>query len=534
LRLRPWIPALATAGLVGGICVGKLIAGSKTHNFLPHLVPTGGLSFEVRDGATDQLIPCKLTLTGKNGTPDPQLTHNDVGLQEGNAVVAYNKVMSGGGVGAVHVPFGEYDVTVSRGLEWDTVLVPGVKIDAEGAEVRATLHHAVETPGWVSGDFHVHAARSPDSRVPMLARVYEFLSDGVEVIVATDHNTLSDYAPYIAEVSGQPYLTSIVGDEMTTATWGHFGAFPLPEVLESAGQGAVLVRGRNPKDFFDDVRRVAPEAVIDVHHPRIDSEIGYFNIAKFDDITDEAERPGFSYDFDAIEVVNGYQDPDRKQIDRTIKDWFALLNHGHFVTATGNSDTHHLYYNIGGYPRNYVYVGTNDPAAVKPADIAKALKQHHSFLTTGPILDFTVDGAHIGDVAHVTGGVAHAQVVVKAAPWIAVTKATLFLNGVLVKEWQIPASTAAVRLADNFDIPIGHDSWVVLRVDGDKPLFPVVGDLRRFTVLPLALSNPIFLDFDGDGKITPLFPHGVHTHDPDQPPPLKVPIPTHPHHRGQR
>ncbi len=513
MRFRPLLPALATAALVGGLCVGKLIAASSSHSALPHLAPTAGLAYEVRDAANDQLIPCKLTLVGKKGTPDPELTHNDVGLQEGNAVVAYNKIMAGGGVGAVHVPFGDYDVTVSRGPEWDVVVVPDVNVGLEGAEIRASLHHVIETPGWVSGDFHVHAARSPDSRVPMLARVYEFVSDGVEVIVSTDHNTLSDYAPYIAEVNAQAYLTSIVGDELTTASWGHFGAFPLPEVLESAGQGAVLVRGRDPRDFFQDIRQIAPDAIIDVHHPRLDNEIGYFNIAKFDDVSDEAARAGFSYDFDAIEVMNGYQDPDRKAIERTIKDWFALLNHGHWVTATGNSDTHHLYYNIGGYPRNYVYVGKDNPAEVTPADVAHALKAHHSFLTTGPILDFTVDGARIGDLVEVKNGVAHAQIGVRAAPWISTSRAGLFLNGVLIKEWEIPPSTTPVRLSESFDIPVGHDAWVVLRVDGDKPLFPVVGDLRRFTVLPLALSNPIFLDFDGDGKITPLYPHGDHTHE---------------------
>ena len=54
---------------------------------LPTLPPTGGLTFEVRDADGGAPIPCKLTLLGVEGTPTPQLTHNDIGRQEGDAVV---------------------------------------------------------------------------------------------------------------------------------------------------------------------------------------------------------------------------------------------------------------------------------------------------------------------------------------------------------------------------------------------------------------------------------------------------------------
>ena len=101
----------------------------------------------------------------------------------------------------------------------------------------------------------------------------------------------------------------------------------------------MLVHGRKPDDFFNDVRANAPGAIIDVHHPRIDAEIGYFDLGQFDARSDRAARAGFSWDFDALEVMNGYQDPVRRSVDRVVDDWFSLLNHDHLVTATGNSDT---------------------------------------------------------------------------------------------------------------------------------------------------------------------------------------------------
>jgi hypothetical protein len=467
---------------------------------LVRLKPEGGLSFDVRDAKNGEPIPCKLTLVGVDGTPDPEMTRVDIGRQEGDAISAYNRIMSLTGVGAVHVPVGTYDVTVSRGPEWDIATLRGVKVKPTGAAVTARLSHVVDTHQWLSADFHVHAARSPDSRVPMQDRVYEFVADDVQLIVSTDHNVISDYEPYIRELGAGRYIASAVGDELTTASWGHFGAFPLPPDLERAGQGAVLVHGRRPDDFFRDVRTNAPDAIIDVHHPRIDAEIGYFDLGHFDAHNDRADRPGFSWDFDAVEVMNGYQDPVRRSVDRVVDDWFALLDHEHIVTATGNSDTHHLTFNIGGYPRNYVKLLDDRPEVVDPKQVARALKFHHAFFTTGPFVTLLVNGGTIGDVVPARGGKARAEVTVQAAPWVSVERVTLYLNGHEVKRWAVPTGTQVVRFHDAVDLQTSSDGYVVVRVDGEKPLSPVVGDRKTFTAYPFALTNPVFLDVDGDGK----------------------------------
>ena len=475
---------------------------------LPVVAPEGGLSFDVRDAQTGESIPCKLTLVGVDGSLDPAFTKVDIGREESDALLAFNRIMSLKGLGAVHVPFGTYDVTVSRGPEWDISTSRGVKIGAKGAVVTARLRHVVETPGWLSADFHVHAARSPDSRVPMQDRIYEFVADDVQMIVSTDHNVVSDYEPYIKELDAGRYITSAIGDEMTTASWGHFGAFPLPPDLERPGQGAVLVHGRKPVDFFNDVRTNAPGAIIDVHHPRIDAEIGYFDIAHFDARADRADKPGFSWDFDAVEVMNGYQDPVRRSVDRVVDDWFSLLNHEHLVTATGNSDTHHLNFNIGGYPRNYVKVQDDRPALVDGKQVARALKGHHAFFTTAPFVSLLVNNGSIGDLVPARGGKVHAEITVQAAPWVSVERVTLYLNGLEAKRWTVPPGTDAVRFHGTLDLTAPKDGYVVVRVDGDKSLAPVVGDRKTFTAYPFALTNPVFLDVDGDGRYRTGLPHG--------------------------
>jgi hypothetical protein len=486
-----------------------IVATAGSGSTLPHLVQHGGLSFEIVDDATGQRMPGKLTIVGVKGTRDPKLSKGDIGTEDDTSLSAYNRVFSLGGAGVLPVPTGTYDVTFSRGIEW-TISTQRVTLTTAGAELHGRLRHVIDTPRWVSADFHVHAASSPDSRVPMRDRVYEFVTDGVDMIVSTDHNVVSNYQPLIEELHATKYLASATGDEITTGDWGHFGAFPLPHDMETEGHGAIPVHHKTAGEIFHSVREISPDAVIDIHHPRLEAATGYFILGEFDDQRDTSTRKGFSYDFDAIEILNGYQDTNRRTIDRVMTDWFALLDRGHLITATGNSDTHHLTYNLGGYPRNYVLVDNDDPPAVTGAAVAKSLKAHHAFFTTGPIVDFAIGTAGIGDLAPAPGGKAMAQIAVRAAPWVSVSRVILYVAGHEVKRWEVPASEQVMRFGVSYPLTVANDTYALVRVEGDRSLAPVVGGGSGVSVTPFALTNPIFLDSNVNGTYDPVLSHGVH------------------------
>lgn len=204
-RMRPRLALLALVWLP--VAPWPAAAGDP-----PRSVP---LAFDVRD-ADGVPIPCKLTFIGQRGTPTPRFTVDDLGRDEGESLLVQNRVFSPRGSGALRVPPGSYDVNVSRGIEWDLFIARGLRVGRDGADLKARLRRVVDTRGWLSADFHVHASRSSDSHVPMRDRVYAFLSDGVELIVSTDHNIAADYAPIIRALGVQRHITSMVGDEVTT------------------------------------------------------------------------------------------------------------------------------------------------------------------------------------------------------------------------------------------------------------------------------------------------------------------------------
>jgi hypothetical protein len=503
--MQRWLICMALSAVGVGVVVARRAAAK------PRLRETGTLSVEVAD-ASGAPVPARLTFRAVGETPKLFFTTVDIAREEAGAVTAFDRAFVLRGTADLRVPVGTYDVWVSHGPEWDTARERVTIRAGLETEMRARLRHVIDTPGWISGDFHVHSSASFDSRVPLRDRVFQFVADGIDLIVATDHNVIADYAPVITELGVGDLLASASGDEITTKTWGHFGAFPLKLDEADVGRGAIATGTRTPAQIFGELRARAPGALIDVHHPRLlHGRMGYFALAELDVASGKARQPGFSFDFDAIEVLNGYLDSDRTSVGEVIGDWLALLDGGKRVSCTGNSDSHHLTFNLGGYPRNYVQVGDVAVAKLDPAAVAAAVKAGHSFFTTGPMIEATIGGKTFGELVSVPRGTnkVELRVTVRAANWVSVNKLTVLgPGGAVLAIRAIPSSAQLVRLDEVIELPATRDGYAIVRVDGDRPLAPNVGDLRSFVVYPLAVANPIWIDADGDGKVTPAAPYG--------------------------
>jgi hypothetical protein len=253
------------------------------------------------------------------------------------------------------------------------------------------------------------------------------------------------------------------------------------------------------RDVFAAVRRDHPGTVIQVNHPRSSGHMGYFNDERFDRRSGQSSHAGFSLAFDTLEVLNGRRASNTEDV---LRDWFSLLDHGHVVTAMGNSDTHELHTTLGGYPRNYLRVPDDRPGHATQADLVAAILGRHAFFTTGPFLRLRSGDADIGDVVTARSGTVDLDIEVTAAPWVAVDSVALYVNGKIEKQWAVPASQQPQRFEIQQTIAVDRDSYVVLRADGNEPMWPVAGDAEGTPVMPMAITNPLFIDFDGDGRYT--------------------------------
>lgn len=444
----------------------------------------GWLRYAVSD-ERDRPLPARLIIAGERGTADPNLGPYHLAAGAGNVV------HSGTGHGELALPPGRYRVTVTRGVEYDLheqVVVIG---RGRGASLRARLHREVDTAGLVAADLHLHAEPSHDSNVPLADRVVSLLAENIELAAATDHNRVTDYGPAIEALSARGSLAAVPGVEVTPpdGVWGHFNVYPLPPAAEPPPSDLA------PDALFAWIRPRHADALIQINHPRLDPAIGYFVLMDLDPSTGRA-RPGYSADFDCLEILNGMELGRQGALDRTLLDWYALLDRGLRYTATGSSDSHRLIYPGVGYPRTFVAVADDRPEAIEPAAVVAALKGGRALVTTGPLVLPRIGDAGPGDTVSAPNGTARLDVVVRAARWIDVRRLEVVVNGERVVDQTMRPTGRVHRGRFSFELRFDRDSWIVVVARGDRPLDDVLPWVRA---RPVAVSNPIFVDLDGDG-----------------------------------
>ncbi|HMB68799.1 MAG TPA: hypothetical protein VKU85_05785, partial [bacterium] len=137
------------------------------------------------------------------------------------------------------------------------------------------------------------------------------------------------------------------------------------------------------------------------------------------------------------------------------------------------------------------------------AELVEAVRRGACFLSYGPILDFTIHGAGLGElVAPRPDGSVELQARVQSPSWARPEEATLFANGKVLATVPLPVPPSGpldVRQVLHVDHP-EVDTWYVLQVTGSGTLAPV---RRSDEFRPYAVTNPIRVDVDGDGEFTP-------------------------------
>jgi carboxypeptidase family protein len=285
---------------------------------------------------------------------------------------------------------------------------------------------------------------------------------------------------------------------------------------------------------------------------------------------DEFRPENFSTEFDAIEILTGsrledvhtfrapdplppgpFPDPQpvpgqivvgadgRPSFPGVVETWFTLLDRGHRATAMGVSDSHHLLGDEPGYARTLIYVGAGKdvPGGYTRDDVIDAVRGHHAITSNAPFVEMAIGGARIGDTTTAPGGSVDVDLHVRSPSWARVDHLVVYANSQVVADQAIPAAQGT-DYQTRIHLQLAVDSWVVAEATGPGNLFPVVSavefppldatvliralshgldlgalpitsNLRPSSthiVTPYALTNPIWIDVDGNGWTPPLPP----------------------------
>ena len=506
-------------------------------------------------------VPARVTVicTGVDGCPGkvtPAETDTEVEELPANWA-AVEWALRGGDV-VIDLPPGDYEVVVSRGIEWsiwpaDATTAGGMPVSlAAGDEVplQAEIAQVVDSTGAVGADFHVHAVSSHDSNVGHLDRVITMAVEGLDVIVSSDHDSVADLSPAVQALQLENDLRTIVGLEVTTSDIGHFNAFPLVRDPQHRRGGTVdwgggTGPGLTPQQLFDWIDEQPGDQVIQVNHAaglglveglQADVLTGITlvdpAVARLPDATPDPQTgdTGFwSESFTAFEVFNGLKMENLWPLWRW---WLTMIGRGFAPTGTAVTDTHHRYSHLGGVPRSFVFVTADTPASLDQAEFVSAINAGKLVGSSGPFfvptLSNGVDTATMGEVIDGSSGMVEATLEIQVPAWMQVEAVDVYMNhpdvvtgpAEVISDPLPPTQTVPLTLgpADLVDAATGMsvhqryettvsipltvtaDAYVVFVVRGSQTLHPVAVGTDE---LPFAFSNPIFVDFDGNGYDNP-------------------------------
>jgi hypothetical protein len=407
----------------------------------------------------------------------------------------------------VALPAGVYLAGASFGPEYSSERKVAEILDGSREDITFRLERVIDAPELVALDPHLHTTHS-DGTPNVLERLKSVAAEGLEAAVATDHNTITDYLPALKALGLDGRLAVLSGVEVTSGRAGiHFNVYPAPVRAGEENNGAPPFRDDRAGPLFQASRKKFPGALLQLNHPRA-GNLGYFNNLSLDQeeaawISDRA-----SLDFDLLEVLNGPFYHASNSV--AVEDWLHLLSRGSFAPLVGSSDSHGTDRNEPGYSRTYVLVDQAGPSGWTWDDALRGIRAGRSFASNGPVLELRVNGAAtFGETARAADGLADIAFSVRAAPWVDVSEARLIVNG--ERKLVFPVRTDAgrvVRISERVRLKLDGDSTLSLEALGKRTLYPVVqrpalsGQLKD-AVLPYALSNPVFLDVDGNGVFDP-------------------------------
>jgi hypothetical protein len=482
-------------------------------NLPVRMAPACRVTFDITD-AQGRSLPCKAMFK-----PADETVKLDLGpkMRAHGCVDQYH---SEKGQFTVQLPAGAYTVRVVRGGEYSSIekqitLAPGAE-----AVIKGQLQRVIDSPGWITTDFHNHSTQSGDNICGTDDRIINLAAENLEWCPTTEHNRLYDWAPHIARLGLTPWMNTVTGMELTGSRQ-HFNCFPLTPEPFKQDNGAPEWND-DPRITALTLRRHQGEIAtrwIQFNHP----DLSNMFIDRNSDGTQDGGFVGVGDMIDGSETQNGNEtailaeapvkvtrapgslaakaSPVREFV------WRQLLNQGLRVTPVAVADAHAIYGNgVAGW-HNYLQSPSDDPAKLNWDDLSPHAKAGHVICTNGPFLRVTTpDGKGPGDDTRATGSI-DLKVQVQCTDWIDIDRVQVLVNSRPEAKLNFTRAThpdmfkaGVIKFDHTITVPLQHDAHLIIVAMGESStLVGGYGTSDQAKMMPCAYNAPIYVDTDGHG-----------------------------------
>lgn len=448
--------------------------------------PTARVVVKTRRAGENGNLPARLSVTDRNGHPVLPETGQPHFEGQNGTVFFYSP-----GVIAMEAPAGEVRVTAAQGIAGVVQTVTRRAREGETLEINlempAPLWNAA-SEGWYGADLHSHLnyggpylltpedivldmrAEALDLATPQLANLHTRFID------SEWWNWRRAEPPMIvfAQEVRSHFLghVGVVGADSLYFPWYYGPGYPVYENVDLPNSVALqFARQRGGINSY-----VHPVSGREPFPPN-GTPTG---------LPLELVPDAILGDVDTLEIACLWSDE-----LGTSEAWYRLLNLGIPVAPSAGSDTMHNFYRT--MPIGSTRIYAKPEGAMNLPNYLDAVRRGRSFVTNGPMIKFSVNGAESGGIVNAAPGQA---VEWKLDAWspIAVEKVEILVNGAVA--WSGKALDAAGHKTFSGRVNAPRGGWIAARIYGGVTKPPLMDSY------PFAHTAPVWFNrigsFDAD------------------------------------
>jgi TolB protein len=435
--------------------------------------PTVKLTLKTTISGSDRPVPARVTIVAGNGHPAFATGHQSWLDGQSGLVYAHSP-----GSLEFEFPAGEHRVEAARGFEHLTARST-IDWPANGQGVLSiplSPLTGVSLDEWYSGDHHFHlnyggqTLLAPEALLPML---HAEELDVATPLSANLHTRRIDEGYFNWTRSELPIIR--FGQEVRSHFLGHTGHIGIKTLYWPWYWGpGYPIYGLDDRSNHEALRKTRGEGGVNSYvHPV--SNGAPFAGKSPAGVPLELVSDAVLGDVDTIELACLWSDE-----LGTSDVWHRLLNVGVPLAPSAGTDAMVDFFRTMAIGTTRVYVHVPQPFTLER--YLANLKAGRSFVTTGPLLQFSVNGAAPGDAVKVSRGTVDWALTVASA--VPVERVEVLVNGEVAWSGDGLAKPGTLKLEGAVKAPAG--GWIAARVRGGTTVWPAMDSF------PFAHTAPIW------------------------------------------
>ena len=422
-------------------------------------VPVRSLKIKTRiDGKP---APVRLHVAGTDGhpyIPSDRAVHSD---GQSGKVFFYSD-----GEIRLTLPHGEYTLSAVQGFSTLHTRKTFTIDSNSGGEVMVDLERVwdPEKYGWYAGDHHFHLNYGGAYRLLPEDIVPEMKGENIHIgfpLVANLHNRMLERGLHGWQNNTSPYI--VFGQEVRSHFLGHLNIMNADELFWPWIWGPNYdLYGKDDRTNAEVLRFAKSKGALAGYvHPVGSREIT--TVQAMRSVPTEMVADYVLGEAEILELACLWTD----EIG-TSELWHRFLNLGIPISLSAGSDVMKDYFRTMAIGSSRIYAKPEGAFSVK--SYLDAVKKGKTFVTTGPLIEFTIDGKSAGEIVPSKNTKVKWDLKVHSA--VPYENLELIVNGNIVWKKKGPATPGSSAYSGSIAMPAG--GWATIRIHGGETDWPLM------------------------------------------------------------